>query len=153
MGRPEACRAEGVPGTTSRRTVGAAREPPLPLRNDDAESQTTTFEDANGQASHSRRPPRCRPQRMSALPRAETAAPRLCELRLLPRPAGPRGQRRIGTPHPPRPPGGGSHATIECGGHFFLAFAPAGPSAFAEATADHRRLGEGGCVLCGVRYV
>src|SRR5206468_2394195 len=45
----------------------------------------------------------CGPQRMSALPRAETAAPRVCELRLLSRPPGARGRGRVGDSRPPRP--------------------------------------------------
>ena len=55
-----------------------------------AESKTTTFEDADGQAPHARRAEAGRPRRVPALPRAEAAAPRLLELRVLPRTPGSR---------------------------------------------------------------
>ena len=61
----------------------------------DAESQTTTLEDAHRQAPHARRAEAGRRRRVSAVPRAEAAAPGVPELRLLPRPAGPSRRRRL----------------------------------------------------------
>ena len=75
--------------TEDRSTLSESR------KNDDAESKTTTLEDADGQAPHARRAEGRRPQRMPALPRGQAAAPRLPELRLLPRPPGARRRRRL----------------------------------------------------------
>ena len=62
-------------------------------RIDDAESKTTTLQDAHGEAPDARRAQGRRPLRVPALPRAEAAAPRLRQLRLLPRTPGARGRR------------------------------------------------------------
>ena len=56
---------------------------------DDAESETTPFEDAHGQAPHARRAQAHGDGRVPAVPRAEAAAHRVPELRVLPRPPGP----------------------------------------------------------------
>src|SRR5947199_386565 len=55
-----------------------------------AESKTPTLEDADGQAPHARRAEARGSQRVPPLPRAEGAASRLRQLRLLPRPPGAR---------------------------------------------------------------
>src|SRR4051794_33393485 len=60
-----------------------------------AESQTTTLEDADGQAPDARRIESDWSQRMPALPRAQAAASHLLELRLLPWAPGASGRRRL----------------------------------------------------------
>src|SRR5262249_56285569 len=63
---------------------------------DEGESKTTTHEDANREAPDAGRAEAGWPQRMPALPRAESAAPRVRELWLLPRPASAGRGRRVG---------------------------------------------------------
>src|SRR5947199_3391795 len=93
LGRSPVRRAEGAAAIASRRTSVE----PLASRLEDhhAESETTTLENANGEAPHARCAPRRRPERVPALSRAETAAPRLRQLRLLSRPPSPGRGRRI----------------------------------------------------------
>src|ERR1043166_2187670 len=83
-------------------TGGRTPASPRPARSrrstrisNDAKSQTTTLEDADGEAPYARRAEGRRPQRMPALSRGQAAAPGVSQLRLLPRPAGARGRRRI----------------------------------------------------------
>ena len=98
LGRSAARRAEGAEND-SRRLTRAAQPDSVEMQtsreNNDAESKTTTFQDADGQAPDARRAEAGRPQRVPAVPRAEAAAPRVRELRLLPRPPGARRSRRV----------------------------------------------------------
>src|SRR4029078_10288116 len=64
---------------------------------------TTPFEDPHREAPHARRAAADRPWRVSAVPRGPTAAPRVSQLPLLPRPPG-QARRGIGTGfRPPLP--------------------------------------------------
>src|SRR6516162_533737 len=60
-----------------------------------AQSETTTLEDTDREAPHARRPQGDRSQRVSALPRTQAAAPRVLELRVLPRAPGARRRRGL----------------------------------------------------------
>src|SRR4029079_9998928 len=84
VGRSPAGRAEGAQTLTF-----------LTPRSHDAQSKTTTLEDAHGQAPDARRAPRGGAGRMPALPRAEASAPRVPQLRVLPRPPGAPGRRGL----------------------------------------------------------
>src|SRR5206468_7514931 len=64
-------------------------------RETDAQSETTALQIAHGEASHPRYLEGGGSQRMPALSRAETAASRVRQLRVLSRPAGASGRRRV----------------------------------------------------------